>query len=208
MAQAKLHPTAQLLVEGNDDLHVMYSLLQKFNVPNNFSIKDCQGVEKLLEQIPVQLKVLQKIGLVLDADTNIANRWQSLKVIFEKSGFLLPEQIDTNGLIIEQNDKTIGIWLMPNNNQNGMLEDFIRFLIPNDDKLLSKAIKVLEEIETEGLNHYAKVHKSKAVIHTWLAWQEKPGTPLGQAITARYLTTDNEVVCNSFIKWIKKVFED
>ncbi len=74
MAQIKPHPTAQLLVEGNDDLHVMYSLLQKFNIPMNFSVKDCQGIEKLLEQIPVQLKILDKIGLILDADTNIDTR--------------------------------------------------------------------------------------------------------------------------------------
>ncbi len=97
---------------------------------------------------------------------------------------------------------------MPNNNQDGMLEDFIRFLIPNDDKLLPQAINVLEKIEAEGINNYSKVHKSKAVIHTWLAWQEKPGTPLGQAITARYLITDNQVLCDSFMEWVKRVFED
>jgi hypothetical protein len=33
----------------------------------------------------------------------------------------------------------------------------------------------------------ADAHRSKAVIHTWLAWQENPGVPMGSAIFCRYL---------------------
>jgi hypothetical protein len=28
-------------------------------------------------------------------------------------------------------------------------------------------------------------HRSKALIHTWLAWQEAPGRPFGPALRAR-----------------------
>jgi len=35
-------------------------------------------------------------------------------------------------------------------------------------------------------------HKSKAVIHTYLAWQNEPGMPLGQAITARALNPEKK----------------
>ena len=60
-------------------------------------------------------------------------------------------------------------------------------------------------IEEEKLNQYKEIHKSKARIHTWLAWQENPGTPMGLAITKKYLSTD-PVICEDFIKWMNKLF--
>jgi hypothetical protein len=217
MSRIKDHSIAQLLVEGNDDFHVVHALFQKYNVPvrnlenptgGSFSVKDCMGIDKLIEQIPVQLKNLQKLGLIIDADSDIDKRWQSLKDILKNNGYTLPEFPNVDGTIIKQHDKVIGIWLMPNNNHNGMIEDFMRFLIPNNDKLLDKAEKVLSEIEKGEINNYNLIHKSKALIHTWLAWQEAPGTPLGKAITARYLATENSAISDRFINWVSQLFVD
>ena len=41
----------QLLVEGNDDLHVISSLCEKFEIKESFKIIDCKGIDKLLETI-------------------------------------------------------------------------------------------------------------------------------------------------------------
>ena len=49
------------------------------------------------------------------------------------------------------------------------------------------------------------MHKSKAEIHTWLAWQEEPGTPMGQAITKQYLDTNKELA-KKFIGWLDNLF--
>ena len=97
---------------------------------------------------------------------------------------------------------------MPDNNNNGMIEDFIRFLIPDDDKLSNKATKILDEIENEKSNKYNLIHKPKAFIHTWLAWQESPGTPLGKAITTRYLTIENREIADKFIEWVSKLYRN
>ena len=86
-----------------------------------------------------------------------------------------------------------------------MLEDFIKFLIPQDDELLPIAEDVLtNNIEAKGLNRYKELHRPKALIHTWLAWQEEPGSPMGQAITKKYLQ-DTET-CQLFVSWLKKIF--
>ena len=215
MSRVKDHPIAQLLVEGNDDFHVVHALFQRHDVPvrnlenpssGYFSVKDCAGIDRLLEQIPVQLKNLQKLGLIIDADSDIQARWQSLRDIFRNSGFVLPENPELDGTIISQNGKSIGIWLMPNNNANGMLEDFMQFLIPREDRLLDKATDVLVEIERQNIHNYNLIHKSKALIHTWLAWQETPGTPLGKAITTRYLATENTDISDRFINWVTRLF--
>jgi len=100
---------------------------------------------------------------------------------------------------------SIGIWIMPNNDIDGMLEDFISFLIPKEDKLLPIASQTLDNIERENLNKYIPAHKSKALIHSWLSWQEDPSTPMGQAITKKFLTTDTDI-CSKLISWISEAF--
>ena len=86
-----------------------------------------------------------------------------------------------------------GVWIMPDNRQNGMLEDFISFLIPHDDRLLPVVDSIIEKIEADKINKYKMIHHSKACVHTWLAWQEDPGTPLG-------------VTCKRLIDWMNNLF--
>jgi hypothetical protein len=121
-------------------------------------------------------------------------------------GFSVPAELPTNGLIVINEDNIkIGVWIMPNNNINGMLEDFIAFLVPKDDQLLPIVNQTLDNIEGQGLNKYSSVHRSKATIHSWLSLQEDPGTPMGLAITKRFLTTE-EQTCGLFIKWLSELF--
>lgn len=209
MSNKKTDSSAILLVEGKNDEHIMYALFERYSIPNTFKVIDCEGIDKLIEGIGVRLKGgnLKRLGIIVDADNDIQSQWQSLKDILKESGYTIPIQIPQEGLIVEQNDKKIGIWVMPNNNSNGMIEDFIRFLVPDNDPLISLAENTLAYIEGKSLNHYNKdLHKSKALIHTWLAWQEAPGTPLGLAITKRYLTTENKEICERFIHWINNLF--
>jgi hypothetical protein len=199
----------QLLVEGKDDQHVIWALCEKFAVSETFDVIDCEGIDKLIEQIPARLKKSgnKALGIVIDADTDSNQRWQSLKDTFSSNGYNFPNELPENGLVHRENDRRIGIWLMPNNNLQGMLEDFVKFLIPENDKLAEIAELTLAEIENRQLNGYNKeYHKSKAFIHTWLAWQEAPGTPMGLAITKKYLSTNDKVLCNLFISWLNSLF--
>jgi len=217
MARNQDHPTSLLLVEGKDDFHVIHSLCKQFNISvrnlenpegGNFSVIDCKGIDELFEQIPVRFKSSQSIstiGIIIDADTNLKNRWSTLQEILSKLGFNTPKKFPEAGLILKEEKFKIGVWIMPNNNLNGMLEDFISFLVPNDDQLLPIVNSTLDSIEKQKLNKYALIHKSKAVIHSWLAWQEEPGTPMGLSITKRYLTTD-EKTCLRLIKWLGELF--
>jgi hypothetical protein len=200
--------SSQLLVEGNDDQHVIWALCVKFNLRQNFEVIDCKGIEKLYEQIPVRFKQsgINTIGIIVDADTNLQSRWTSLKGLLTKQGFTMPEELPAEGLILSNADnKRIGVWIMPNNNLNGMLEDFISFLVPKDDKLLPIVNATLQNLEDQKLNKYSITHKSKAAIHSWLSWQEDPGTPMGLGITKRYLTTDEET-CLQLTNWLTALF--
>lgn len=205
----KVRHNQQLLLEGKDDMHVVLALCSKFSVDENFDIIDCGGNTELIKEIPVRLKQsnIKTIGIVIDADSHLKQRWESTKKALENMSFEVPEHIPENGLIA-QNATTkvrIGVWVMPNNRANGMLEDFIEFLVPDNDKLLPIVHSTLEDIERKDLNAYNVIHRSKAVIHTWLSWQEDPGSPMGQAITKKYLDTDRET-CLTFVNWLKLLF--
>jgi hypothetical protein len=139
MSKIQDHPTSLLLVEGNDDFHVIHSLCKQFTIPvrtldnpsgGNFSIKDCKGIEVLLEQIPVLFKSsnqLTSLGIIIDADINLTSRWESIRSKLLSLDFNLPDTLPIKGLISKKGGITIGVWIMPNNNINGMLEDFIAF---------------------------------------------------------------------------------
>ena len=199
----------KLLVEGNDDQHVIWALCEKFNIPEVFDVIDCAGIENLYESIPVRFKQtgIETIGIIIDADVNLNDRWEYVKNVLSNQGFKVPENLPQGGLILSNGNVKMGVWIMPSNNTNGMLEDFVSFLIPQDDKLLPIVDTTLNKIENEKLNKYSLIHKSKAKIHSWLSWQEDPGTPMGLSITKRYLTTDN-ASCRQLINWLKKLFTE
>jgi hypothetical protein len=217
MTRLKEHPDAVLLVEGNDDFHVLHNICNGMDVcvrnldnqdGGNFSIFDCSGIDSLLEQIPVRLKGRfgkYSLGVILDADVEIEDRWKSLKNICQTQGFNVPETMPLEGLIMTKDNISLGVWIMPNNKFNGNLEDFMRMLIPTDDKLLPLSNELLDKIEEQSLNKYFKKDKSKVLIHNWLSLQEQPGSPLGQGIAKRYFQINAEI-CDTLVKWLKNLY--
>ena len=205
--------TYKLLVEGNDDQHVVWALCEKHNVPESFDVIDCESVDNVLKAFELRIKlpdINQRIGVVVDADVNLKSRWESIVSILKKTGKYDCGNIELlqDGLLLDPTDHTypkVGIWLMPDNNQNGMLEDFMAALVTSDDALMKKSEDVLTELEEEGIQKYKPVHRSKAKIHTYLAWQDIPGRPMGQAITANILNANSELAMK-FAKWLKELF--
>ena len=229
-----------LLVEGKDDEHVFYNLLEYYKIPECFTIKNKEGRDKLkkgfnnlLATLDVELdrSGLSRLGVVIDADTDSHARWQSLCSILSKAGYTsLPLEPLIEGTIVEQVGRpTVGIWIMPNNQNAGAIEDFVSSLIPLNDvfwPLAQDAIKRVVEVVENDLNfrnllasdtHCRKVYgrhinninrstwRSKACLRTWLAWQEEPGEPMGSAIKSRYVDA-NIHHAQRLIKWICKLF--
>ena len=211
MAKITEKNEAKLLVEGNDDQHVIWALCQKFKIQETFDVIDCGNYQKVINQLKTRLKFfpenLNTLGIVVDADFEIENRWKSLKTILSDFGCQFEDKaIRENGVIlIADGLPRLGIWLMPDNKNEGILENFVTTLIPKDDKLWPESERILLEIETQKLNKYKNKDRQKALIATWLAWQENPGKPMGTAITAKVLSLDNDL-CQRFKKWLKALF--
>lgn len=199
-----------LLVEGQDDLHVLWALFQAHSVPETFSVVKADGIEPLLESVPVRLKAsnLERFGVVLDADEDSQARWEQLRGRLILSGCKeFPEAPKPGGTVVQMEDgPRVGAWLMPDNKLPGMLESFLAFLVPGPDKLLPRIDRFLDSIPMED-RRCPTARLPKARIHAWLAIQEEPGKPLGQAITAKYLDARQEVVV-PFLDWIRALLID
>ncbi len=201
-------PKNLLVVEGPEDLNVFAHLLKSHGYEGQVYIHSAGGVEELLKAIPVYVKVRtpDKFGIVLDADESVSARWDAVRHAMTAAGYAsIPVSPARRGtLISEPNLPLAGIWLMPTNEDPGTLEDFIGFLVPEGDILWPLAERVMEEV-VQINRRFAKIDGMKALLHTWLAWQQEPGTPLGLAITRRYLDP-HCAQANEVMDWLRQVF--
>ena len=202
-----------LLVEGTDDEHVLKHICGNHGIPHLDEVKNCGSVEKLIENLGVRLPLLiqegDAIGVVIDADTDISARWQSIRDRITDFGYQnVPDQPDPDGTILDPPAGSylprLGVWIMPNNQTSGILEDFLRFLVPQPNILFNHARDSVKTIP-EGERRFKLLDEPKAVIHTWLAWQKDPGLPFGTAITARFLDPSVPEV-DVLVAWLKRLF--
>jgi len=211
-----------LLVEGKDDLHVMCNLFKVRKVPKAFEVEcprsdqdadENGGIEKLLDAVPRRLleSDLERLAVVMDADDKgPKKRWTQVRDRLRNKGydgvpedFPKAEVLDLSLRPQTQRSVRFAVWVMPDNDSEGMLEDFVAKLIPEDDEMHPLVGGFLDSIPEDKRRFKAR-HRPKARIHSWLAVQKEPGKPMGQAIKAKYLDTNREAV-QRFLKWITDV---
>ena len=93
---------------------------------------------------------------------------------------------------------------MPDNVQDGKLEDFLRMLINENDQLILHAESSTDLAKSKGAA-FTGPDRIKAIIHAWLAWQEEPGKPYGLAMKAKYFRHDS-LTAAVFVEWFKALY--
>ena len=198
-------PANLLLVEGNDDEHVIRSLRERCTAAREFSIEQKEGVERLLESIGVHLQQsgLKALGIVADANDNPRARWQRICGRLSSAGIVVPAAAEPGGTVIE-GEVRVGVWLMPDNQAPGELEDFVRRMIPEDDPVRPLAKRYIEAIPSEHRKFRDK-KTTRATVHAWLAARERP-RPMGLAIKAGDLRVDGKTA-RELVAWLERCFE-
>ena len=69
----KRNSTLKLLVEGNDDQHVIWAICEKYKIAETFDVIDNGSINRVLKRLPVDLKddSIQTVGVIVDADQNM-----------------------------------------------------------------------------------------------------------------------------------------
>jgi hypothetical protein len=94
---------------------------------------------------------------------------------------------------------------MPDNVRAGMLETLLLALRTGDAVLHDHARDATHQARVLGAP-FRDVHREKAELHAWLAWQDPPGRQLHDAVRARILPPAPPVT-DAFISWFRRLFE-
>ena len=198
-----------LLVEGPDDKHVVRHVCQRSDAMPEFDILDKDGADNLLDSIEWEVKVPDRttVGILVDANDDPEARWRAVVDRLVELGAEIPDTIAPTGTIIEGNLREgrprVGVWLMPDNESRGELEDFVAAMIPKNDPVWPRSTAYVAGIP-EGDRKFAEGKTRRADVHAWLAVREEPRL-MGAAIGTRDL--DVEVpVCRTFVDWLRRLF--
>ena len=199
-------PKRVLLVEGDDDKHVILQLCIRISFEPEFCILDKGGVDNVLSGVGPELKVegRQAVGIVVDANDHIENRWNEVSEELQGVGISTPSSPDWAGTIIESTPR-IGIWLMPNNQLPGELEDFVQTMMPECDPIWPRSQSYIDDIPKEH-QRFLPGKVLRAQLHAWLATRKLPGR-MGAAIEAEELEINVEY-CTRFVEWLRRLFEE
>lgn len=153
----------------------------------------------------LQESLVKTFGIIVDSDTNPEGRWQRIRDFCRLHRDDVPDQCPSKGLIIDGIlGRRFGAWIMPNNQDLGMIENFCHGLIPTEDGIWGFAQTCTEEAKRKGAP-YIDAHRYKAEMHTWLAWQAPPGERMGSAITNGILCYDAECA-QPFVQWFRELY--
>ncbi|MGK7943638.1 MAG: DUF3226 domain-containing protein [Microcystaceae cyanobacterium] len=180
------------------------------------------NTEETITKITTELKASNRsaLGWIMDRDFTDQNTWESVRNICTKAIKKyyddqypetdipeIPKYLPDQGLIItlEGNIK-FGVWMMPDNKNEGMLETFLTYLIPDPESnpLWLYTKEVVAEAKQQGAS-YIDNHRDKALIHTWLAWQNEPGRQLHLAVKCKNLDPTHPRG-QAFVKWFKELY--
>lgn len=200
-----------IFTEGQDDCYTIIAICEKFGVIKSFGFYDSGGKDECMKAFSVRLEASnapEKIAIILDADENLLGKWDSIRTILKPYKVEVPKSPDEKGSIFsfDQGDGKViklGVWIMPNNRINGMLEDLcIQFANKDTIKL---AEDYVGECKKKGLWNCTDSHLSKSILHAYLAVQDEPGKPIGLSIKNNNLKIQGEDVLN-LMNWINNVF--
>lgn len=205
-----------LLVEGKDDLRVIPELVEKAGVPwgargaEIVRIHETDGYDNMAKQFGSQLKNagLLRIGVLVDANTDPSARWRSLCALVA-SEHALPSEPPAGGVVVPRtaSGKRLGVWMMPDNSSRGMLETFLLALRPDDNHpLLAHAESTVDVARQQHGAPFLEAHRDKALMHTWLAWQDPPGRQLHDAVKQKMLDPTLPYAAD-FVAWFKQLYE-
>ena len=174
----------------------------------DFIIDDKGGVAPLLASIPGEVKVdgRQALGIVLDANESLSDRWADVASQLEGAGITgVPDGPEPGGVCIEGSPRLprVGIWVMPDNTSAGELEDFVSRMIRDEDPVWPLSESYIDGIPAD-IRKFTDRKAHRAKVYAWTATREQPGR-MGAAIKAGDLETDGELA-TSFLEWLQRLF--
>jgi hypothetical protein len=160
---------------------------------------------------------ISNLGIIVDADypkdgQGYSKTLANLKKDIAEYGYTSDIEL-SQGLAFTHNNakklKPLGIWIMPNNQDDGMMEDWIKTIVHSSEhSLFSHAQKTVTELIQPN---FKSIHQSKAEVATWMAWQDPPG--VGNELLIESFNQKKKPLINSeaanfqsLINWLQYIY--
>ncbi len=224
-----------LWIESGVNAHFIQSLLKLLNLKANIKVEPKINTEKnhqALKSIEIIKELndgnIQQLAIIADADSFEQNAGFNdsrqilisyLNPILQELGIaefpltINPENLG-KGEIVKNQEISVGLWIMPNHQNDGYLETFILNNINLNQNLNNSfmqsdlknyATDCLTQLKAEEMQLFKTHHQDKANLYTWLAWQKNPTQFLHNAIDAELLEINSTNIQN-FKQWLFDCF--
>jgi len=211
-----------LLVEGDSDKSFFQKLCIGLDLDTVVQVatpKDLKGRRNSKEAVFHRLEGLLNqlhdgqithIAVVVDADypeyhgLGCQKTIERVATIVKQFDFEL-DSVSDDGLSFKHTDgfADFGLWVMPDNQQVGMLEDWVKACVKTDEQaLFQTACLAVEGLDSPKFSPHLT---AKAEVATWLAWQKQPGHGLYGAIKDDLLDHDSTLFCK-MEHWLLRIF--
>ena len=163
------------------------------------------GINGVLDSISGKIKVSGRlvVGILVDANSTLMDRWKSVRDRIMRANIQVPTHPNPDGTIIDGTPR-VGIWLMPDNESSGELEDFVKQMIPTGDPVWPLSQRYIDGIP-QANRKFSDHKKLRAQLYAWLATRKDP-EKMGLAIKAHDLNVDG-ILCKKFVAWLMALFE-
>lgn len=202
----------RMLVEGVDDIYAIAELMGyhiTWGKPPPVQIIERNGDEIFVPgTISAELKSSPKVAVVVDANSDPIGRYLKIRKEALEMFPDIPDALPPEGLItVNAKGNRFGVWLMPDNQQTGMIETFLHWLVPEEQDALWKFARETTSVAKEVHNApFRATHLDKARIHAFLAWANPPGENLGRALKRKILDPKSHHA-TPFVSWFRQLYE-
>ena len=198
-----------MLVEGVSDQEFLRHIRNNLAPMLSFDIEVKSGNSALINGIHPELlpSVRRTVGILVDADDDPVARWDEISSRLAEAGMQFPSNPDPMGTVIDNDPPLprVGIWMMPDNQSPGELEDFVIDMIPNQDGVWPRSVDYIDDIpRTERKFTDGKIDRAK--LYAWLATRRYP-PHIGAAIGAGDFDLSKER-CETFVGWLRRLYGD
>ena len=210
-----------LLVEGEADKSFFKEICKILGLHASVKVappKDVGGSqnnkEGVFNHLPILLNQLgdatvTRLAVVVDADSaahggGYQHTINKVAKIVQSYGFTLASN-SVGGVLFQHDDglADFGLWVMPNNCDEGMLEDWIKDCVhPDENNLFAHAEAV---VDTLPQTKFKPIHISKAEVATWLAWQKQPGHGLYRVVEDQLIDA-NSTLFQELGNWLNHIY--
>ena len=186
-----------LFVEGQDECHFFKYLHEHLKL-SEIQVINCEGISNFKTKIPLIVqsdgfKDVKAVGFIRDANSNAEDAFKSLIKIIEETSKIRSLPVPKNPSEIKSGKGLkLGVFIMPNNSDSGMLESLCLETIKNEPTYIcvDKFINCFTLLFTEEEKKKFREHKSR--VQSYLATRIPIVKSLGDGAQKKYWDFDHD----------------